>query len=257
MGKMLSKEAERFVLELKMYLMGKGKNDDEISDVVEELEDHLLQAEADGKDIKDITGDSPREYMKSIGEEMGFDTKGFLVLAPMTALLILAFLTFPSALRGDFTLTETGVWLTLIATVFSLAIFGILFFRVLPKLFHSKLFYVLYGLAYLIVLGIFVVVEFMKDEPFFVATPMQNNLIAIGAILVFIVWAFYSKTWITIFVPFFLSWEPLATRFIPDHINEDPFYITIAWISFAVIILLAAITIFFVYRKRKQNRGSE
>ena len=83
MTKMLSKQADQFMIELRMYLMSKGKNDKEIIEVIDELNDHLLQAEAEGKSIKDITGESPRAYMKSIGQEMGFDARQFLSLAPL------------------------------------------------------------------------------------------------------------------------------------------------------------------------------
>lgn len=82
---MLSNKSEEFIIELRMYLMSKGKNDDEIKEVTQELEDHLQQAEAEGKSVEHITGESPREYMKSIGKEMGFDFRQIATLAPMTA----------------------------------------------------------------------------------------------------------------------------------------------------------------------------
>ena len=110
MTKMLSKQADQFMIELRMYLMSKGKNDKEINEVIDELNDHLLQAEAEGKSIKDITGESPRAYMKSIGQEMGFDVRQFLSLVPFTALLIIAYLCFTPAILGDFSLSKMGVW---------------------------------------------------------------------------------------------------------------------------------------------------
>jgi uncharacterized membrane-anchored protein len=59
---MLSNKSERFLVELRMHLMSKGKNDNEINEITEELEDHLLQAEAEGKDVTHIVGESPKEY---------------------------------------------------------------------------------------------------------------------------------------------------------------------------------------------------
>ena len=135
---MLSKEAERFIIELKMYLLSKGKNEKEMDEIIVELEDHLMQAEAEGKSVQDIAGDSPREYMKSIGEELGFDLKQFIILAPMSALLILAFLLFTPALWGDFTLSKIGLWGMGIATVLSFALYGFLFVKVLPDFFIRK-----------------------------------------------------------------------------------------------------------------------
>lgn len=247
---MLSKEAEQFIIELRMYLLSKGKNEMEMDEIIVELEDHLVQAEAEGKNVKDITGDSPREYMKSIGEELGFDARQFIILAPMSVLLILAFLMFTPALWGDFTLSKIGLWGMGTATVLSFALYGFLFVKVLPRFFHSKVFYIIAGLAYLIVFGIFIIVEFLDKNPFFIATPMQNNLIVIGCIIVFTIWAFYAKTWITILVPFFMSWGPIADRLIPAHMNEDPFFITLAITLFVII---TAAVMYFIYRSSKKK----
>ncbi|GGN64880.1 DUF1129 family protein [Oceanobacillus indicireducens] len=247
---MLSKEAEQFIIELRMYLLSKGKNEKEMDEIIVELEDHLVQAEAEGKSVKDITGDSPREYMKSIGEELGFDARQFIILAPMSVLLILAFLMFTPALWGDFKLSKIGLWGMGIATVLSFALYGFLFVKVLPRFFHSKGFYIITGLTYLIVFGIFIIVEFLDKNPFFIATPMQNNLIVIGCIIVFIIWAFYAKTWITILVPFFMSWGPIADRLIPAHMNENPFFITLAITLFVII---TAAVMYFIYRSSKKK----
>ncbi|MCF3943765.1 DUF1129 family protein [Oceanobacillus alkalisoli] len=246
----LSKEAERFIIELRMYLLSKGKNEKEMDEIIVELEDHLIQAETEGKSVKDVTGDSPREYMKSIGEELGFDARQFIILAPMSALLILAFLLFTPALWGDFTLSKVGLWGMGIATVLSFTLYGFLFVKVLPRFFHSKGFYLIAGLAYLLVFGIFIIVEILDKNPFFIATPMQNNLIVISCITIFIIWAIYAKSWITIIVPFFMSWGPIADRFIPAHINEDPVFITLTIFLFVTITVAV---IYFIYRSSKRK----
>jgi DNA-binding ferritin-like protein (Dps family) len=253
MEKMLSKEADQFMLELRMYLMSKGKNEQEINEITAELEDHLLQAEAEGKSIKDVTGDSPREYMKSIGQEMGFDAKEVMKLIPMTILLLAAFMSFTSALRGDFTLSKISVWGSAIVIVLGILLYGFLLLRVLPKVFYSKWFYVILIGAFILMTGFFLVVELLDRDPFFIATPLQNNLIVIGCLIVFIVWAFYAKTWVTILIPFFLSWAPLAERFIPAEINEDPFFITITAVVIGLIALIIMAIFYFNYRKRRNG----
>lgn len=247
---MLSKQANQFIIELKMYLMSKGKNDQEINEVIDELSDHLLQAEAAGKNIKDIIGVSPRAYMKSIGQEMGFDIKQFLILTPMTALLLIAYVCFAPAISGEFSLSKMGVFGAIGGSVFSLILFGFLLVRVLPKMFYSKWFYIIVGIAYLLLTGFFVLVYLFDKEPFFIATPLQNNLILLGCILIFIIWSVYSKTWISILIPIFISVGPIAERFIPENINKDPFYIKIA-IIFCVICLI--IEFYFLFKKRKKK----
>lgn len=247
---LLSKEATQFILELKMYLMSKGKNDKEINDVIEELSDHLLQAESEGKNIKDIIGDSPQAYMKSIGQEMEFDRKEFFILTSMSALLIMAYFCFTPAILGEFSLSKLGVFGAIFGAVLTFILYGFLLVKVLPKMFYSKWFYVLVGLVYALLTGFFLLVLLFDKEPFFIATPLQNNIILIGCILIFIIFSIYAKSWISIVIPFFMSLGPLAERFVPESINEDPFYITLAII---VCTLFLIVGFYFLFKKRKKK----
>lgn len=74
----LSTESTRFLDDLKIYLLASGKNEQATQDIVSELEDHLRDAETDGKSVKSITGDSPAAYIQSISNELAFDWKGLL-----------------------------------------------------------------------------------------------------------------------------------------------------------------------------------
>ncbi|PAV30479.1 hypothetical protein CIL05_05080 [Virgibacillus profundi] len=249
---MLSNKSEQFIIELRMYLMSKGKNDAEINELTEELEDHLQQAEAEGKVPEHIVGESPREYMKSIGKEMGFDFRQIASLAPMTALLIIAYFSFAPAIEGTFSISKIGIGVSIFLCLLSFAVYGFLLVNVLPKLFHSKWFYGVIAVAYTILTGLFVVVILWEQktnaEPFFIATPLQNNLILLACIMFFIIFAIYSKSWITILIPFFLSWGPVANRFIPESVNEDPMLITITVVLVVLITIVGGVLLF---RKRR------
>lgn len=74
----LSTESTRFLDDLHVYLLASGKNEQATQDIVSELEDHLRDAESDGKSVKSITGDSPAAYIQSISNELAFDWKGLL-----------------------------------------------------------------------------------------------------------------------------------------------------------------------------------
>lgn len=74
----LSIESTRFLDDLHVYLLASGKNEQATQDIVSELEDHLRDAESDGKSVKSITGDSPAAYIQSISNELAFDWKGLL-----------------------------------------------------------------------------------------------------------------------------------------------------------------------------------
>lgn len=74
----LSKESQNFLENLSGYLFSSGKNQEEINDIVNELEVHLLEAEKKGKPIEKVVGNSPKEYMKMISDEMVIDYRTWI-----------------------------------------------------------------------------------------------------------------------------------------------------------------------------------
>lgn len=69
----LSGQSKTFIENLRVYLFSSGKNSDEIEDIIDELENHLSQAEKRGKPIEKIIGNSPKDYMEMISNEMVID----------------------------------------------------------------------------------------------------------------------------------------------------------------------------------------
>ncbi|AXI07885.1 hypothetical protein CUC15_02335 [Oceanobacillus zhaokaii] len=254
---MLNQKSEQFIIELRMYLMSKGKNDQQIDDIIEELSDHLQEAEAKGKSVEDITGGSPRKYMKMIGKEMGFDFGQFAGLVPLVTFLLLAYFSIGPAIRGTISLSKTGVWIGLGMVILSFIIYGFFLVNVLPKIFHSKSFYIVGIALQLVLTGVFVVILLLEmkldTEPFFIATPLQNNLILIADIIIFIAAAIYTKTWFTIYLPIIMAIGPIATRFIPDSINKNPTYIAI---TIAILIIVSIGLLVFFIRKGKREKQS-
>lgn len=98
---MLSKEAERFLREFRVEMMARGKKDESIDDMEAELEDHLIQAEQDGKSIDSITGGSAKEYLKSISGEMPKENhlKRYITLF---IVYLAGILTIPTLIAGTF-----------------------------------------------------------------------------------------------------------------------------------------------------------
>lgn len=74
----ISKEGEKFILNLNMYLVSTGKSEDEIKEFIEEAEQHLILGELEGKSVKDIFGNSPEEYAKSVADELSFNKKDLI-----------------------------------------------------------------------------------------------------------------------------------------------------------------------------------
>ncbi|MGN1401989.1 MAG: NADH dehydrogenase subunit [Bacillus sp. (in: firmicutes)] len=248
---MLSKKAERFLVELRLYLIRNGKSDREIDRITKELEAHLIEAEQNGKNIHKVIGKNPRQYMKSIGEEMPMDKKGLLTLIPMTILLILAFLSFSPALEGEFTLSKNILLYGSLMVVLSLLVYTLFLFKIVPQTFQKDAYlYTAFGLISAIVIGGWVLfLLWMKKQPdtiLFTATSMENYLIAGVCVLIFIAFAIYAKSWFIVIIAALMAIGPVGEKLIPEQINHNPVYIVIAAILCAILLIC-----FFYFMNKK------
>ena len=96
----LSDKSKKFVDDLRLYLFSSGKNDEEIREIAEELEDHLYEAEHNGKSIDQIVGASPKEYMESISSEMKTDYKAWAKYISLIFLGAMSFSVIEDLLQG-------------------------------------------------------------------------------------------------------------------------------------------------------------
>jgi uncharacterized membrane-anchored protein len=96
----LSDKSRKFIDDLKLYLFSSGKNDQEIKEIAEELEDHLYEAERNGKSIDQIVGASPKEYMVSISNEMKIDYRAWAKYIPLIFIGAMSFSVFGDLLQG-------------------------------------------------------------------------------------------------------------------------------------------------------------
>ncbi|UQZ92545.1 HAAS domain-containing protein [Bacillus safensis] len=75
---MVSKETRHILLELKLYLISKGKNQDEIDELMDELTTHAVEAEKDGKTGEDVFGGDPRSYADELAQELSGNHKDWV-----------------------------------------------------------------------------------------------------------------------------------------------------------------------------------
>ncbi|WP_462408613.1 hypothetical protein [Neobacillus sp. Marseille-QA0830] len=255
---MLSKQSEQFLIELRLYLMSRGKNDQEINEITEELEDHLLEAEAAGKDISHIIGMSPKDYMRSIGDSMPTDFRQTIAIIPMVILLLAAYFSLGPAIEGNFALSAAVLWVAVAGGVMGILAYGILLVKWIPKFYRSKWGYVISFFTSLLVTGLGVVLLLwlreQTEKPVFVASTLQNNVIVAICILIFVASALYSKSWISIVIPIFLAVGPLANRLLPKEINENPVYIV--W-AVVLVLIVAAFAVYYLFKKYKDHGKEE
>lgn len=92
----LSAKSRKFLEDLRVYLFSSGKHSDEIDEIVEELEVHLMEAEQKGKPVEKIVGHSPKAYMEQLSDEMPADFKSWFKY-----IVIIIFGSFSFTLAND------------------------------------------------------------------------------------------------------------------------------------------------------------
>ncbi|ALS78475.1 NADH dehydrogenase [Planococcus kocurii] len=255
---MLSAKSEQFLLELRMYLIQHGKSDEDINSIVEELESHLVESEKKGKSVESIVGNDPKQYIKSIGKTLPTEKKELFVLIPSTILVILSYLCYVPAIEGNFRVSQNILLWGSIIVLLTLAVYAFVLFKGLPKLHNSpvKFGLLMVGVNALVIgtwVGLYFWMNQKVDSNYFVATPEQSYIIVAFCILVFILYALYTKSWITIIVAGVMSVGSIVERLIPKEINEDPFYISLTLIG---MLIIAVLLILYFIRKSKKKTNS-
>lgn len=97
----LSEKSRAFIENLRLYLFSSGKHSDEITEIVEELEIHLYEAEQNGKSIDKIIGKSPKEYMEMVSSEMVSDYRTWIQYICLIIFGSFSFTIIPDLLRGS------------------------------------------------------------------------------------------------------------------------------------------------------------
>lgn len=204
----LSEQSKTFIENLRVYLFSSGKNSDEIEEIIQELENHLHEAEKRGKPIEKIIGKSPKEYMETISNEMAIDYRTwfkyiFLIIIGSFSITIIR-----DVLEGELSYS-------ILEIIGNLVITAIFFFSVLK------------GFKYISTMkqsnwkqiGILLPIVMLPGALFFgliflnrtVDTPIINFgntasvIIGIITVLFIIGMSLWAKTWILIVVVAFIS----------------------------------------------------
>lgn len=201
----VSKESQQFLDNLRVYLLSSGKNEQEINEIVEELKDHLHEAEKHGKDVEDIIGQSPKEYMNQVADEMPFDLTGVLKYIPIIFLGAFSFILIDDAIRGtmEYSLLELiGYPLILFINLFIM--FRIAFRYLATSSLSETKQWLFLSLVGMIPASLFIVIYYV--DRFFETPSIEFGtvgvIIAVAvSISVFIGVALWSKSWVTIIIP--------------------------------------------------------
>lgn len=217
----LSAKSQEFLDNLQLYLFTSGKKEVEIAEVIEEMKDHLCEAEKDGKSVEHIIGQPPEQYMELLSKEMNTDYKGWMKIIPIFILGAFAYILLDNTIRGSI---HYSIYQIIGYPVISISMLGIfaMTFKVIAKgkLSRIKRFGILYGLS-LLSIGSFVALLLLDKKfgtPLFqIDTVVGRLIVAAIAIIIFIGIAIWSKTWVSIIIPAIISVPQLLVKFLPIH----------------------------------------
>ncbi|MEI2317901.1 DUF1129 domain-containing protein [Bacillus paramobilis] len=199
----ISKEGEKFLIDTKVYLITKGIKEDDVDAFLEDAELHLIEGEKEGKTVKDIFGDSPKEYAEELAKEMEKDKGGSIksILGMIIGIGGYWLLTNILFENPNYEFTLTNVQLIGYPIVLMITIVGtILAFKMSSFKSKIKEFSIIY-VASLLPILLLVLLMFMNKwygTPVLQLTTMQSYILAGIVLLVLLIGEAYILGWIGI-----------------------------------------------------------
>lgn len=199
----LSKKSKKFLEDLRIYLFSSGKDENEINEVVEELEAHLSEAEANGKSIEKIIGDSPKAYMQSVSKEMPVDYKTWIKYMFLFIFGTFTFLIADDLLEGNVAFSVLESVGSLLITIFSIIMLFVLYKFISSRSLSNKKMFPLLAVWAILNISLFVALIFLDRV---VETPMiefgfWGSIILGVLVMIFIIGVtIWAKTLILIVV---------------------------------------------------------
>lgn len=247
----LSKKSRDFLDDLAVYLMSSGKSDTEVQDVVAELKDHLEEAERAGKSVDDVVGQSPKDYMKIIGQEMAFDAKGFINMIMMIIPNVFAYIIIADFIQGEMTFSTIQlIGFPLVAVLFLLAAaqaFRSISVRSKESKFKNGVLNIaLAALPMTLFFGLMVLDTFV-ETPKIVFGP-SGQLVLFGlAVITLLIVSVWTKTWINLLIPLLL--------FVPQYALSKTSLPLEQQLIFSMFILFIGMGIFLLVWWKKNRQG--
>ena len=257
---MLSKEAEKFLTEFRLEMMAHGKKDEAIDDMEAELEDHLIQAEKDGKSLEDVTGGSAKEYIKNISGEMPRINNIQKYIA-LFIVYLAGILTVPNLISGDFdwTLSNLLYYVGIIVLGPVLIYYGFKYILVNYASFKSEkievkgtvLIFVFSFLYMGLLVGSIFLVRSYPIVTFF--EPGRDINITIGFILlaILVIGSLLMKQWFYAILALVLAAPEMIAQVFASGGPESESYIIISSVGLLAVVIILFIGIRVTNRAKK------
>lgn len=230
----LTKESKTFLENLRLYLMTSGKRSSEIEEIVGELEDHLLEAETNGKPINKIIGQTPKQYMEQLSNEMANDYAGWLKYVPIIIVGMFAYIVIGDVIEGKLSYSVLQLIGYPVIGLFFIFLVGMVFRHIAAnqpsKLKESTIFYMIGLLPICLFIGL-IMLDRYYDTPVIYFGSFGIAIMASLSVLTLIGVSVWSKTWISIVLPIIMYLPGVLLDLI--SLQE----MTKIWIDFVVVIV--------------------
>ncbi|UXR30732.1 hypothetical protein MUA73_02310 [Staphylococcus simulans] len=255
---MLNQSEETFLLKLRMTLLERGKDENVVEAIEEELRDHFHEAHAHGHSTKSITDHSVESYINHISQEVPHDRKWVRFLTK-TITIVLLLTILPSFFYGQFNLT-----LGLIIHLAIVLLVGFLIWKVIKTIVIKwgyeilsrdktpiKLYVACFFLG-IIVMGLFVAsIYFTSHYPIytFITLSSRTSLI-VGCVLIGIILCITAlkKEWMLMMVTLVITLPNLITFMIFGN-NESQQAVTTEVVILLILLIVFNVVNFMMFRK--------
>ncbi|ASI79340.1 MULTISPECIES: DUF1129 domain-containing protein [Bacillus] len=198
---MLSNEARKFLLDMRLFLTAKSVKESDIESFIEDAELHLIEGESDGKSVEEIFGSSPKEYANELVKVMERDRQetwkqiGFTVMNIVSFWIIASILIVNNGLLQMSLIQCVGYSLSLILVVIgpNFLLRKMTFVTSFTKTWFSMWFLVM--IAPMFLMGVVTVLDVVYPTKLFIFTQMQSYILAGGIFIITVAINIYFDGW--------------------------------------------------------------
>ncbi|NHA35379.1 hypothetical protein C1O33_01210 [Staphylococcus schleiferi] len=251
---MLSKQSEDFLVKLRVELLFRGKKEEEIEEIEEELRDHLATAEQQGEDVQAIIDMPIKAYADKFSKHLPFINHLTKYVAYFV-LFLLALFTIPDLFEQSYTLTASDI-LNVIFTFLITVILGLYMIRKLILTFgDSKKTYIFAAIGGILIFGLILFGAFLAHTfPLYeivTLTQQQSNITGVILLLLVMLICVVLKQKIYAVI-LFLVCLPNIVALLTTQNSSRTQYLTISLSLF--IVLNIAFMGFAFYQFRKDSK---
>ncbi|MDL2417438.1 DUF1129 domain-containing protein [Bacillus tropicus] len=198
---MLSNEARKFLLDMRLFLTAKSVKESDIESFIEDAELHLIEGESDGKSVEEIFGSSPKEYANELVKVMERDRQetwkqiGFTVMNIVSFWIIASILIVNNGLLQMSLIQCVGYSLSLILVVIGP---NFLLRKMTFVTSFTKTWFVMWPLviiAPMFLIGAVTILDVIYPTKMFIFTQMQSYILAGGIFIITVAINIYFNGW--------------------------------------------------------------